>query len=123
VNVFFKIGSHALFAQGWLQTVIFLVSASWVARIRGMSYDHCPALAISWLFILPPNPLDLCLGLCYSYILLWRKLTSIQYSTKAETWCVFYFIQIFSVLGQSSTVYSTVHFHFPDSSCIAGWYD
>jgi hypothetical protein len=25
---FFEIGSHKLFAQGWLQTVIFLISAS-----------------------------------------------------------------------------------------------
>jgi hypothetical protein len=29
-----------LFAQVWLQTVILLVSASWVARITGMSHRH-----------------------------------------------------------------------------------
>jgi hypothetical protein len=28
VMAFFKIGSHELFAQGWLQTMILLISAS-----------------------------------------------------------------------------------------------
>jgi hypothetical protein len=36
-NGFFEIGSHKLFAQGWLQTLILLISASWVAGITGMS--------------------------------------------------------------------------------------
>jgi hypothetical protein len=36
----FKIGSRELFAQ--LQTSILLISASWVARITGMSHQ-CPA--------------------------------------------------------------------------------
>jgi hypothetical protein len=31
-----------LFAWSWLQTVILLISASWVARIRGVSH-WCPA--------------------------------------------------------------------------------
>jgi hypothetical protein len=26
--------------QGWLQTSILLISASWVARITGMSHQH-----------------------------------------------------------------------------------
>jgi hypothetical protein len=34
---YFEIGSHELFAWGWLQTMILLISASWVARITGMS--------------------------------------------------------------------------------------
>jgi hypothetical protein len=34
----FKIGSHELFAHGWLRTVILLISASLVARIAGMSH-------------------------------------------------------------------------------------
>jgi hypothetical protein len=37
---FFEIGSHELFAQDWLQTVILLISASWVARITGMSHQR-----------------------------------------------------------------------------------
>jgi hypothetical protein len=39
----FKIGSHELLAQDWLQAMIFLISASWVARITGVSH-HRPAL-------------------------------------------------------------------------------
>jgi hypothetical protein len=35
---FFEIGSHELFDQGWFQTTILLISASWVARITGMSH-------------------------------------------------------------------------------------
>jgi hypothetical protein len=34
----FKIGSHKLFAWGWLWTAIFLISVSKVARITGMSH-------------------------------------------------------------------------------------
>jgi hypothetical protein len=37
---FFEIGSHELFASGWLQTPILLISASWVSRITGMSHRH-----------------------------------------------------------------------------------
>jgi hypothetical protein len=33
----FKIESHELFAQGWLWTVILLISASWAARITGVN--------------------------------------------------------------------------------------
>jgi hypothetical protein len=40
---FFEIGSHKLFAQGWLQTKILLISA----RITGVSYQH---LAGAWHF-------------------------------------------------------------------------
>jgi hypothetical protein len=36
----FKIASLELFAQGWLQTLILLISAFWVARITGMSHQH-----------------------------------------------------------------------------------
>jgi hypothetical protein len=38
--VFFKIGSLELFAQGWLQTAILLISTSPVARITGGSHWH-----------------------------------------------------------------------------------
>jgi hypothetical protein len=38
----YKIGSHELFAQGWLQTEILLISASGVVKITGMSLQ-CPA--------------------------------------------------------------------------------
>jgi hypothetical protein len=34
----FKIGSCKLFAQGWVWTLIVLISGSWVARITGMSH-------------------------------------------------------------------------------------
>jgi hypothetical protein len=37
---FFEIGSGELFAWSWLQTVILLISASWVARI----YRHEPPM-------------------------------------------------------------------------------
>jgi uncharacterized protein (UPF0262 family) len=36
--VLFEIGSHKLFALGWLQTSILLISASWVARIVDVSH-------------------------------------------------------------------------------------
>jgi hypothetical protein len=36
----FEIGSHKLFTQGWLLTVILLISASQVARITGVSHGH-----------------------------------------------------------------------------------
>jgi hypothetical protein len=35
---FFEIGSGELFAWGWLRTAILLISASWVARITGVSH-------------------------------------------------------------------------------------
>jgi hypothetical protein len=35
---FFGIRSHELFCPGWLQTAILLISASWVARITGVSH-------------------------------------------------------------------------------------
>jgi hypothetical protein len=35
---FFKMGSCELFAQGWLQTLILLNSASSVTRIAGVSH-------------------------------------------------------------------------------------
>jgi hypothetical protein len=35
---FFNIGSHELLCLGWLWTGILLISASWVARIAGMSH-------------------------------------------------------------------------------------
>jgi hypothetical protein len=36
----FKIGSHKLFYPGWLRAMILLISASWVARITGVSHQH-----------------------------------------------------------------------------------
>jgi hypothetical protein len=36
----FEIGSLKLFFPGWLRTVTLLVSASWVARIIGVSHGH-----------------------------------------------------------------------------------
>jgi hypothetical protein len=48
---FFNTGSLELFAVDWLQTVTLLISASWVARITGMSrWCPVPFLFISWLF-------------------------------------------------------------------------
>jgi hypothetical protein len=38
---FFKIGSCGTICPGWLRTAILLISASWVARITGVSH-HCP---------------------------------------------------------------------------------
>jgi hypothetical protein len=38
--VFFEIGSHELFCLGWLWTAFLLISASWVARIAGISHQH-----------------------------------------------------------------------------------
>jgi hypothetical protein len=37
---FFEMGSWELFAWGWFQTKILLISASQVARITGMSHQH-----------------------------------------------------------------------------------
>jgi hypothetical protein len=49
--VFFKIESRELFCLGWFWTTVLLISASWVARITGVS---CWCLAK--LYFLPPNP-------------------------------------------------------------------
>jgi hypothetical protein len=38
---FFEVGSHKLFALGWLWTSTLLISVSWVARITGVSH-WCP---------------------------------------------------------------------------------
>jgi hypothetical protein len=35
---FFETGSHKLFAWGWLQIQILLISASWIVRITGVSH-------------------------------------------------------------------------------------
>jgi hypothetical protein len=47
---FFEIGSHELFCPGWLWTTILLISASWLARITGMShfFIHLLFLAEDW---------------------------------------------------------------------------
>jgi hypothetical protein len=39
VRVFFKIGSLRIICLGWLQTAIFMISASWVDRITGVSHQ------------------------------------------------------------------------------------
>jgi hypothetical protein len=64
----FKIDSHKLFAGGWLQTSILLISAFWVARITGVSYrPSAPLDSSSWLLLLyhllsktPPALQSLC---------------------------------------------------------------
>jgi hypothetical protein len=38
--LFFDIGSHKLFAWGWLRTSVLLISVSKVARITGVSHRH-----------------------------------------------------------------------------------
>jgi hypothetical protein len=55
--VFSEKGSQELFAQGWLWTLILLISASWEARIIGMSH-WCPASYFSnrGLCLLPGQP-------------------------------------------------------------------
>jgi hypothetical protein len=50
---FFEIGSHEVFTQGCLRTLILLIAASWIAKITGMSH-WC--LTIIWFF----NPESLC---------------------------------------------------------------
>jgi hypothetical protein len=40
--LFFEIGSHEVFLQGWLLTEILLISASWAIRITDISL-RCPA--------------------------------------------------------------------------------
>jgi hypothetical protein len=46
-DFFFKIGSHKLFAWGWLWTAILLISDSWVAKITGVRNRHL-ALFCFW---------------------------------------------------------------------------
>jgi hypothetical protein len=58
-----------LFAWGWLQTEILLISASWVARITVMSHQHLGFQLLSSMFFglhctgLSPLYLDLFLGI------------------------------------------------------------
>jgi hypothetical protein len=49
----FEIGSCELFAQDWLWTLILLISASWVARLTGISYWDIAVMSVltSGLFI------------------------------------------------------------------------
>jgi hypothetical protein len=42
-GLFLRCGLVSYFSLGWLRTSIFLISASWVARITGMSHQ-CPVL-------------------------------------------------------------------------------
>jgi hypothetical protein len=49
-----EIGSHGTICQGWLQTMILLISASWVPRITGVSHQHSANSGISILFPLFP---------------------------------------------------------------------
>jgi hypothetical protein len=49
---FFEIGSWELFAQGWLWTIVLVISASWEARIIGVNHQ-CLAIylfsdRVSW---------------------------------------------------------------------------
>jgi hypothetical protein len=44
---FSKIGYLKLFAQGWLQTVILLISVSSIAKITGMSHRCVPRVGFS----------------------------------------------------------------------------
>jgi hypothetical protein len=44
--VFFEIGSCELFAPGWLQTIILLISASRVPKITGVSHLHKASISI-----------------------------------------------------------------------------
>jgi hypothetical protein len=45
---FFKIGSHKVFAWGRFQTAILLISASWVAKIIGVSNQY---RAEPWIYL------------------------------------------------------------------------
>jgi hypothetical protein len=55
VKRFFETGSHKLFARGWLQTMILLISASWEARITDVSH-WCLAVLVTFdKFVCPWN--------------------------------------------------------------------
>jgi hypothetical protein len=54
--VFFEIGFQELFAQSWLWTMILLSSASWVARITGVSHQHPAIPVLAWKIPSPGNP-------------------------------------------------------------------
>jgi hypothetical protein len=51
---FFEIESGKLFAWVWLQTVIILMSAFWVARITEVSHQY-PALPIISMLLIPQD--------------------------------------------------------------------
>jgi hypothetical protein len=74
VNFFFfcKIGSHELFAWGWLQTTILLISASWVGRITGVSLQH---LVIAYLLKTKsfPNLGFIYIWFIFKLIFKWQK--------------------------------------------------
>jgi hypothetical protein len=36
----FEVGSLELFVLGWPQTMVLLISASWVVKITGISHQH-----------------------------------------------------------------------------------
>jgi hypothetical protein len=44
---FFNIGSHELFAQSWLPTMLLPISTSQVDRIIGVSHKALPVLSSS----------------------------------------------------------------------------
>jgi hypothetical protein len=51
--LFWRWGSHELFALGWPQTMILLISASQVAGITGVSH-RCPAYCFFLAELLAP---------------------------------------------------------------------
>jgi hypothetical protein len=61
----FKIGSHELCAGGWLWTNILLISASWVARIIGVSHQQLALLS----FWRPPRLLKAVVPLFFFFSL------------------------------------------------------
>jgi hypothetical protein len=41
---------------GWLWTMIFLISASWVARITGVSHQHLANILLFWWYSMELSP-------------------------------------------------------------------
>jgi hypothetical protein len=73
---FLEIGSHQLFAQAGFRPWSLLISASWVARIIGMSHQRLASLFSSWtvtvwgvLYVCGKCPLKILLQLTCSDII------------------------------------------------------
>jgi hypothetical protein len=60
----FEIGSHELFAWGWFQTMILLISTSWVARISVVSHWCLARPHFLYLICCDMLRLVLCLDCC-----------------------------------------------------------
>jgi hypothetical protein len=98
VKGFFEIGSRRTMCLGWLGTSILLISASWLARITGMSHQSPATCSFLYNFlylflqlVFVRNDISYITLLCYLYLIIsdfftlfWETCPALYYSHKIE---------------------------------------